>query len=75
MDIFVPSVILAVFPYIFMGIFPIVGLILVTKWVIEDFKRAARVKREVKYGKASNAPNQIMPNQIMPNQIMPNQIM
>jgi hypothetical protein len=50
-DIFAPSIVLAIFPYIFMGIFPIVGLVLVTKWVIGDLNRAEhkfRVSRESK---------------------------
>jgi hypothetical protein len=42
MEIFSPSLLLAIFPYIFMGSFPIVGLVLVTKWVLEDFRRSKR---------------------------------
>ena len=38
MGIFEPSLLLAIFPYLFIGIFPIFGLILVTKWVISDLR-------------------------------------
>ena len=38
MGIFEPSLFLAIFPYLFIGIFPIFGLILVTKWVISDLR-------------------------------------
>jgi hypothetical protein len=38
MGIFEPSLFLAIFPYLFIGSFPIFGLILVTKWVISDWR-------------------------------------
>jgi hypothetical protein len=39
MEIFEPSMFLAIFPYLFIGSFPIFGLILVTKWIIDDVKK------------------------------------
>jgi len=36
MEIFEPSVLLAVFPYLFIGIFPVFGLLVVTKLLIDD---------------------------------------
>ncbi|MDW0196054.1 MAG: hypothetical protein QOC39_05890 [Nitrososphaeraceae archaeon] len=39
MEIFHPSVFLAIFPYLFMSSFPVFGLILVTKWIIDDVKK------------------------------------
>jgi hypothetical protein len=48
MDIFTPSIILAIFPYIFIGSFPIVGLILVTKWLMEDIKRYRKINMGTK---------------------------
>jgi hypothetical protein len=58
MDMFAPSIILAIFPYIFMGICPIVGLVLVTNWVLEDLRRAESVqKRAQSMEKISNARN------------------
>ena len=39
MEIFHPSVFLAIFPYLFMGSFPVFGLILVTKWIVDDIKK------------------------------------
>ena len=38
-----PSVFLAVFPYAFIASFPIAGIALVTKWVLDDRKKSARV--------------------------------
>jgi len=39
MEIFHPSVFLAIFPYLFLGSFPVFGLILVTKWIVDDIKK------------------------------------
>jgi len=39
MEIFHPSVFLAIFPYLFIGSFPVFGLILVTKWIVDDIKK------------------------------------
>jgi len=39
MGIFEPSIFLAMFPYLFIGSFPVFGLILVTKWIIDDVKK------------------------------------
>ena len=36
MGIFEPSILLAVFPYLFIGIFPVFGLLVVTKLLIDD---------------------------------------
>ena len=36
MGIFEPSILLAVFPYLFIGIFPVFGLLVVTKLLIGD---------------------------------------
>jgi hypothetical protein len=33
-----------VFQYAFIAAFPIVGLVLVTKWVIDDWKKSRRAK-------------------------------
>jgi hypothetical protein len=46
MDIFSPSILLAIFPYLLMGSFPIAGLIWVTKWVLQDFKRMNQLKHK-----------------------------
>jgi hypothetical protein len=45
MDIFSPSIILVIFPYIFIGSFPIAGLIWVTKWVMEDLRRVKNAEK------------------------------
>jgi len=42
MELFHPSVFLAMFPYLFIASFPIFGLILVTKWVANDTKKKHR---------------------------------
>ncbi|MGI0048017.1 MAG: hypothetical protein ACREAW_00610 [Nitrososphaera sp.] len=42
-----PSVFLAVFPYAFLASFPIVGIIFVTKWSLEDRKRKSKRKQAV----------------------------
>lgn len=39
MGMFEPSAFLAIFPYAFIASFPIFGLILVTKWVLDDKKK------------------------------------
>ena len=39
MEIFHPSPFLAIFPYLFIGRFPVFGLILVTKWIASDMKK------------------------------------
>jgi hypothetical protein len=39
MEIFHPSLFLAMFPYLFIGSFPVFGLILVTKWIVNDMKK------------------------------------
>jgi hypothetical protein len=39
MEIFNPSLFLAMFPYLFIGSFPVFGLILVTKWIASDMKK------------------------------------
>jgi len=38
-DIFQPSLFLAIFPYAFIASFPVFGIALVTKWVWDDRKR------------------------------------
>ncbi|HEX5920313.1 MAG TPA: hypothetical protein VFY55_00880 [Nitrososphaeraceae archaeon] len=43
MEIFQPSIFLAIFPYLFIGSFPIFGLILVTKWIIDDVRKKRRL--------------------------------
>jgi len=42
MELFHPSVFLAMFPYLFISSFPIFGLILVTKWIANDTKKKRR---------------------------------
>ncbi|MEO9296152.1 MAG: hypothetical protein ABI347_11225 [Nitrososphaera sp.] len=37
---FEPSVFLAIFPYAFIASFPLFGVAIVTKWVIDDRKKA-----------------------------------
>jgi hypothetical protein len=37
-----PSPFLVVFQYAFIAAFPIVGLVVVTKWVIDDWKKSRR---------------------------------
>lgn len=39
MEIFQPSLFLAMFPYLFIGSFPLFGLILATKWIVNDTKK------------------------------------
>jgi hypothetical protein len=39
MEIFHPSLFLAMFPYLFIGSFPVFGLILVMKWIVNDMKK------------------------------------
>ena len=39
MEIFHPSLFLAMFPYLFLGSFPVLGLILITKWIANDTKK------------------------------------
>jgi hypothetical protein len=39
MEIFHPSIFLGMFPYLFIGSFPLFGLILVTKWIVNDMKK------------------------------------
>jgi hypothetical protein len=39
MGIFDPSIYIAIFPYLFIGIFPLFGIILVTKWILDDRKK------------------------------------
>ena len=43
MEIFQPSIFLAIFPYLFIGSFPVFGLILVTKWIIDDVRKKRRL--------------------------------
>jgi hypothetical protein len=40
-----PSIFLAVFPYAFLASFPIVGIIFVTKWSLDDRKRKSKRKQ------------------------------
>ena len=42
MSIFDPSIYTAAFPYLFIASFPIFGIILVTKWIIDDRKNKKR---------------------------------
>jgi hypothetical protein len=39
MDIFHPSIYIAIFPYLFISSFPVFGIILVTKWVFDYWKK------------------------------------
>jgi hypothetical protein len=43
MDLFHPSIFLAMFPYLFIGSFPVFGLILVTKWVANETKKKRKM--------------------------------
>ena len=47
MGIFEPSIFLAMFPYLFIGSFPVFGLILVTKWIIDDVKKKRKFALKV----------------------------
>jgi hypothetical protein len=40
-----PSMFLAVFPYAFLASFPVFGIILVTKWSLDDRKRKSKGKQ------------------------------
>lgn len=60
MDIFLPSIILAMFPYIFIGSFPIAGLIWVTKWVMEDLRRAKKSNLTVSKTMRNHKSNQAL---------------
>jgi len=42
MEIFQPSIYIAMFPYVFIASFPIFGIALVTKWVLSDRRRKKR---------------------------------
>ena len=42
MEIFQPSIFVAMFPYLFIGSFPVFGLFLVTKWMVDDIKKKRR---------------------------------
>jgi len=42
MNIFEPSTLLAVFPYVFISSFPIFGIILVTYWLVKDKRSKIR---------------------------------
>jgi len=39
MEIFQPSIYIAMFPYVFLASFPIFGIVLVTRWVLGDRRR------------------------------------
>jgi hypothetical protein len=57
MEIFHPSIFLAMFPYLFIGSFPVFGLILVTKWIVNDAKKRRLVKNlgiEMKFNSIVN---------------------
>jgi hypothetical protein len=57
MEIFHPSIFLAMFPYLFIGSFPVFGLILVTKWIVNDAKKHRLVKNlgiEMKFNSIVN---------------------
>jgi hypothetical protein len=47
MEIFQPSIFLAIFPYLFIGSFPVFGLILVTKWIIDDVRKKRRLTLKI----------------------------
>lgn len=42
MSIFDPSIYTAAFPYLFIASFPVFGIILVTKWIIDDKRNKKR---------------------------------
>jgi hypothetical protein len=42
MSIFDPSIYTAAFPYLFIASFPVFGIILVTKWIIDDIRNKKR---------------------------------
>lgn len=47
MDVmFEPSVFLAIFPYALIASFPLFGLAIVTKWVLDDRKKSRQVQQE-----------------------------
>jgi hypothetical protein len=39
MDVFYPSIYIAIFPYLFIASFPVFGMILVTKWIFDDRRK------------------------------------
>jgi hypothetical protein len=39
MDIFSPSIYIAIFPYLFIASFPVLGMIIVTKWIFDDQRK------------------------------------
>jgi hypothetical protein len=39
---FEPSVFTAIFPYAFIAVFPIFGMVVVTKWVLDERKRSKK---------------------------------
>lgn len=44
---FEPSAMIAIFPYAFIGAFPIAGIVIVTKWVIDDWRRSRSRRRQI----------------------------
>ncbi|HXG05843.1 MAG TPA: hypothetical protein VNI77_00775 [Nitrososphaera sp.] len=42
-----PSAFVAVFPYAFIASFPIFGIILVTKWQLDESKKAKKAIRDI----------------------------
>ena len=47
MEIFQPSILLAIFPYLFIGSFPVFGLILVTKWIVDDVRKKRKLTLKI----------------------------
>jgi Na+/H+ antiporter NhaC len=45
LNIFEPSTLLAIFPYVFISAFPIFGLLLITYWLVKD-KRMGKKEKE-----------------------------
>ena len=39
MDLFYPSIYIAIFPYLFIASFPVVGIVIVTKWIFNDRRK------------------------------------
>ena len=61
MEIFHPSLFLAMFPYLFIGSFPVFGLILVTKWIANDTKKDRAGSASPKVG---NVPTVVHPEML-----------
>ncbi|HJR47033.1 MAG TPA: hypothetical protein VJ799_02645 [Nitrososphaeraceae archaeon] len=43
MDLFQPSIYIAIFPYLFIASFPLFGIALVSKWILRDGRKNSKL--------------------------------